>query len=624
MAVDGPDSASDSGSSDVSNDDRGGSSVSDGDRSDSDRSDAGDFGNAMSDARSDGARSDDDDDNDRDVSSSSDGSADSSSSSNGGSSSDDDDDRGGGSTDAVEASDASDDHGARDAADEDARSQEMQSQEITEREESDRVASDMAADDEVATARLPAPTDVEDDPTAVGPDMSTGTAAPETISRAEIDARRDMAATLAVAGVDLSGRPVSASPRGITFGVATEAADRAVDGAVLTDPGDVVLANADRAVDAMGDPFSDLAPFEPTSPPDTIGQRVRAGVAERTGEARGTIGTGIGYVGDVVMGAAEVLEVGYEATVVGIEAGTGWIPDDHAASQRADLATRGEALLEAAEEIARDPDGVAVAIAESYEARFEQAGALERAYRSGHGDLSMLHEAARVRAAAKSELAILGVETASMAVGAGAVLKGLRTARIADKLEDAAPIAAALATTQRARTVTQAVGDLVVQPGRRRQIGVEDVRIQVSAAERRATPGQATGRGQPVDGDWMRGAVREERGAPIPGRVADRLEGRDFSSFDRLREAVWEEVAADPVLAAQFSSANRTRMADGRAPFAPRAERVGGRTRFEIDHRAPIFQGGGVYDIDNLQIMTPRTHIQKSVEERRLAADAVE
>ena len=95
---------------------------------------------------------------------------------------------------------------------------------------------------------------------------------------------------------------------------------------------------------------------------------------------------------------------------MGLEAATGLVPDNYAARQRADLAARIEAFKTAAQEILEDPAAVAAAVAENYAARFKAADALEAAYRSGRADLSVLTEAASIRAEARTELGILGVE----------------------------------------------------------------------------------------------------------------------------------------------------------------------------------------------------------------------
>lgn len=241
------------------------------------------------------------------------------------------------------------------------------------------------------------------------------------------------------------------------------------------------------------------------------------------------------------------------------------------------------------------------------------ANALEAAYRTGHADTGVLFEAERVRAEAKTELAILGVETGATVVGVGAIAKGLRAAKIADKLDDATPLAAAMAASRRTRDATDASDELIADPARTRQISNGDIQDRVDTKVARRTPGTATGQGQPVDNDWIRSGIHNSSGSPIPDTVAKSLNGREFRSFDQLREVVWKEVSQDPDLASQFSTVNQARAATGKAPFAPMSQQVGGRRNFELDHITEIVDGGKVYDFDNLQIMTPRNHIEKTI-----------
>lgn len=48
----------------------------------------------------------------------------------------------------------------------------------------------------------------------------------------------------------------------------------------------------------------------------------------------------------------------------------------------------------------------------------------------------------------------------------------------------------------------------------------------------------------------------------------------------------------------------------GYAPFVYPDSQVGGRKKLEIHHVDLIAQGGKVYDIDNLRILTPIEHIK--------------
>jgi len=124
----------------------------------------------------------------------------------------------------------------------------------------------------------------------------------------------------------------------------------------------------------------------------------------------------------------------------------------------------------------------------------------------------------------------------------------------------------------------------------------------------RNNPGQVTGKGQKVTGTWLADA-NQGTGSPIPSQIADKLRGRTFSNFDGFREAFWQEVGKDPELSKQFIPANVTRAATGRAPRARFADTVGKRRSFEIHHITPISQGGEVYNVDNMGVMTPKRHI---------------
>ena len=125
----------------------------------------------------------------------------------------------------------------------------------------------------------------------------------------------------------------------------------------------------------------------------------------------------------------------------------------------------------------------------------------------------------------------------------------------------------------------------------------------------RLMPGTVTGVGEDVLGIWLAGAGTGT-GAPIPTRIADRLRGREFSGFDKFREAFWKEVANDPDLAEHFIQGNIERMRDGLSPKARRQDRAGDRTSYELHHVEHIANNGAVYDIDNLRVNTPKNHVE--------------
>jgi hypothetical protein len=127
--------------------------------------------------------------------------------------------------------------------------------------------------------------------------------------------------------------------------------------------------------------------------------------------------------------------------------------------------------------------------------------------------------------------------------------------------------------------------------------------------DRRQDPGIASGAGQAVSGNWL-GAASTGEGAPIPMQIADKFRGREFSSFKAFRRAFWKAVASDEYLFEQFDRIDKASIKHGLSPKPHQTEHVGQRRKYEIHHVTPIDNGGAVYDIDNLRILTPKQHIQ--------------
>jgi hypothetical protein len=131
----------------------------------------------------------------------------------------------------------------------------------------------------------------------------------------------------------------------------------------------------------------------------------------------------------------------------------------------------------------------------------------------------------------------------------------------------------------------------------------EDFTVLTNA---RKLPGTATGNGKNISGTWLRGTDRNA--GLFPKSVADKLKGKEFKNFDEFRQAFWKEVANDPHLASQFELQQVERMREGQAPFVKTTQRLGEQRNYILHHKTPINQGGGVYDMDNLYIVTPRYH----------------
>lgn len=135
-------------------------------------------------------------------------------------------------------------------------------------------------------------------------------------------------------------------------------------------------------------------------------------------------------------------------------------------------------------------------------------------------------------------------------------------------------------------------------------------------AERRADATTVNPRNQPgdarasgplnrIEGTWLRGT--QGNAGQFPAQVAEKLAGRQFENFGEFRAAFWRAVADTPELAAQFSPGNRALMREGGAPIAVEDQWHGG-NRYVLHHQMPVARGGGVYDMSNLVVLTPRMH----------------
>ncbi|MCT8167381.1 MULTISPECIES: S-type pyocin domain-containing protein, partial [unclassified Pseudomonas] len=126
--------------------------------------------------------------------------------------------------------------------------------------------------------------------------------------------------------------------------------------------------------------------------------------------------------------------------------------------------------------------------------------------------------------------------------------------------------------------------------------------------DRRGEPGIIEGHGQAEANIWLSEADTG-KGSPIPSRIADLLRGKEVRNWRNFRESFWKTVADDPILSRQFSRSNLTLMRGGSAPYAIPDEHIGGNKVYEIHHDVPLRQGGELYNIDNLRIVTPKRHV---------------
>jgi len=147
-----------------------------------------------------------------------------------------------------------------------------------------------------------------------------------------------------------------------------------------------------------------------------------------------------------------------------------------------------------------------------------------------------------------------------------------------------------------------AVGDLT-------EIVGANSEVRLSATQLRNTPGVATVSSElaPASGSWLEASVP----TAIPAQVGDALAGQSFKAFGDLRQAIWEQIGSNSELNSGFSRANLAKMNDGLSPSAPTnylTESGAFGDSFNIHHAIPIENGGAVYDLSNLRIVSPKIH----------------
>ncbi|MFI8555984.1 S-type pyocin domain-containing protein [Pseudomonas putida] len=123
----------------------------------------------------------------------------------------------------------------------------------------------------------------------------------------------------------------------------------------------------------------------------------------------------------------------------------------------------------------------------------------------------------------------------------------------------------------------------------------------------RQKPGVVTGEGRILGGDLLAEGKEEE--FAILANVARKLQGKEFRNFGAFRRQLWKAIALNNELSEKLDNFSLSIMQKGLAPIVPKNERVGGRIKYEIHHVREISKGGGVYDLDNMIILSPQHHI---------------
>jgi hypothetical protein len=130
--------------------------------------------------------------------------------------------------------------------------------------------------------------------------------------------------------------------------------------------------------------------------------------------------------------------------------------------------------------------------------------------------------------------------------------------------------------------------------------------ILVMFKSRRLLPGVGSGDG--VDTMEISTEQTKKMGSPIPSHIASQLRGKEFRNFRHFREVFWTLVGNDEMLCRDFRPQNVAAMKAGYAPTAHPSEWHLSESKLIIHHVKPISEGGAVYDIDNLRIVTPAAH----------------
>ena len=96
----------------------------------------------------------------------------------------------------------------------------------------------------------------------------------------------------------------------------------------------------------------------------------------------------------------------------------------------------------------------------------------------------------------------------------------------------------------------------------------------------------------------------------IPPEIANKFIGREFNTFDKFKAELYKEIG-NSKYAKQFNVSNQRALNNGNAPFAPKDYKTGSnqnQIRYNIHHIHPVEDGGDVYNLDNLIILSPKTH----------------
>lgn len=130
-------------------------------------------------------------------------------------------------------------------------------------------------------------------------------------------------------------------------------------------------------------------------------------------------------------------------------------------------------------------------------------------------------------------------------------------------------------------------------------------KAELSATQIRNSPGIVKGSNLKAIDKMMRGSHGNV--GIISKEVGDQLKGKRYNNFDNFRKDFWKAVA-NSKYKDEFGASNISRMSQGLAPIVSKSQQYGKVKSYILHHKTPIHDGGGVYDLDNLIIVTPKMH----------------
>jgi hypothetical protein len=132
-----------------------------------------------------------------------------------------------------------------------------------------------------------------------------------------------------------------------------------------------------------------------------------------------------------------------------------------------------------------------------------------------------------------------------------------------------------------------------------------------STKQVRKTGGVATAEELPILGsDWLNHGISQ-----IPGQVASKLKDRYFADFAEFRQTFWYHVSKDTELmkSPHLSTTENFDLVNmGKSPKVPKGSETGKGSNevYNLDHVTPLKIGGDTYNMSEIYVVVPKTHVK--------------